>query len=72
MFGRVDFREDEKKKFCEGYLVGRGRGKRDGGVLGVFSQGPTNIFLPKMGRKLRGENVQVHMDENAYVHLHMG
>ena len=70
MFGRVDFREDEKKKekkfFFEECLVGRGRGKRDG----VWEFSPRvlqKFFSPKWG-----ENVQVHMDKNAYVHLHMG
>ena len=63
----------KKKKFFFFWRVFVWEGEREKRwCLGVFSQGPTKIFLPKMGRKLRGENVQVHMDENAYVHLHMG
>ena len=39
----------KKKKKFEGYLVGRGRGKRDGGVWEFSSRALQKVFSPKWG-----------------------
>ena len=58
MFGRVVFRNEEKKmreneeeKLFGGCLIGKERWKNDG----VFFLSPLKTFLPKMKRKLGGE-----------------
>ena len=62
MFGRVDFREDGKKKRREteegklfgGCLIGRRRGKKKcDGAWVFFSSSSPKCFRPKLGRKLR-------------------
>ena len=59
MFGWVDFREDGKKKRVEnmrengweGCLDERGRGREKWWGLAIFSLGPPQFNLSKMGRK---------------------
>ena len=80
MFGRVDFREDEKKKnkrkwegktFLRVFSWEGDRGKWWWG-LGVFSLGPPKSFLFKMERKLGGWNSDGWMTKMPMCNLHMG
>ena len=52
-------------------LVGKGKGKEMVG-LGYFLLGPTRKFSPQNGEKTVGKEFDLFIDQNAYVHLHMG
>ena len=52
-------------------LVVKGKGKEMVG-LGYFLLGPTRNFSPQNGEKTVGREFDLFIDQNAYVHLHMG
>ena len=71
MFGRVDFREDEKKKgekmrkenFLEGVWVG-GRERKVMMGLGCFILDPLDINFSKIERIEKRQRAQTVMDKN--------
>ena len=55
MFGRVDFREDEKKKretFLEGIWLEEGRRENDGGARVFSPRAHQKVFSPKWEENL--------------------
>ena len=52
-------------------LVVKGKGKEMVG-LGYFLLGPTRNFSSQNGEKTVGREFDLFIDQNAYVHVHMG
>ena len=75
IFGRVNFREREREneegKFFGGYLVEKGRGKRDSESQ-MFSSRPIKKFSPQNMEKTRRRKNQNWVDKNVHVHYAHG